>query len=42
MAKADKFLSDSVGFIERELFEFVKYQGVGDDCNVEGVGDGGR
>ena len=42
MEKADKFLRDSVGLIERELFEFVKNWGVGDDCDVEGVGDRGR
>ena len=42
MEKADKFLSDSIGLIERELFKFVKDGGVGDDCDIEGVGDGGR
>ena len=42
MEKADQFLRDSVRLIERELFEFVKDGGVGDDCDVEGVGDGGR
>ena len=42
MKKADKLLRDSIGFIERELFKLVKDGGVGDDCNVEGVGDGGR
>ena len=41
MEKADEFLGDGVGLIERELFEFVENGGVGDDCDVEGVGDGG-
>ena len=42
MKKTDEFLRDGVGFIEREFFEFVKDRGVGDDCDVEGVSDGGR
>ena len=42
MKKADEFLRDGVGFIEREFFEFIKDGGIGDDCDVEGVGDGGR
>ena len=42
MEKADKFLRDCVRLIERESFEFVEDRGVGDDCDVEGVGDGGR
>ena len=42
MEKADKFLRDSVGLIEGELFEFVKDRGIGDDCDIEGVGDRGR
>ena len=42
MKKADEFLRDGVGFIERKFFEFVEDRGIGDDCNVEGVGDGGR
>ena len=42
MKEADEFLRDGVGLIEREFFEFVKDGDVGDDCDVEGVGDGGR
>ena len=42
MEKADKFLRDSIGLIVRELFKFIQDRGVGDDCDVEGVGDGGR
>ena len=42
MEKADELLRDCVGLIEREFFEFVQDRGVGDDCDVEGVGDGGR
>ena len=42
MKKADKLLRNSIRFIEREFFEFVEDGGVGDDCDVEGVGDGGR
>ena len=42
MKKADKLLRDGIGFIERELFELVKDGGIGDNCNIEGVGDGGR
>ena len=42
MEEADKFVRDSVGLIEREFFEFVKDGGIGDDCDIEGVGDGGR
>ena len=42
MKKADKLLRNSIGFIEREFFEFVEDGGIGDDCDVEGVGDGGR
>ena len=42
MEKTDEFLRDGVRFIERELFEFVENGGVGDDCDVEGVSDGGR
>ena len=41
MEKADKFLGDGVRLIERELFEFIEDGGIGDDCDVEGVGDGG-
>ena len=36
----DQLLGDGVGLIEGELFEFVKDSGVGDDCDIEGVGDG--
>ena len=42
MEKANEFLRDGVRFIEGEFFEFVENGGVGDDCDVEGVGDGGR
>ena len=42
MKKADEFLGDGVQFIEGEFFEFVEDGRVGDDCDVEGVGDGGR
>ena len=42
MKEANEFLRDGVGLIERELFEFIKDGGVGDDCDIEGVGDGGR
>ena len=42
MKKVDEFLRDGIRFIERELFELVKDGGAGDDCDVEGVGDGGR
>ena len=42
MKEADEFLGDSIQFIEREFFEFVKDGCVGDDCDVEGVGDGCR
>ena len=38
----DKFLRNGVGLIEREFFEFVQDGGVGDDCDIEGVGDGRR
>ena len=42
MKEPDKLLRDSIGFIERELFEIVKDRGVGDDCDVKGVSDRGR
>ena len=42
MKKADEFLGDGVQFIEGEFFEFVEDGRVGDDCDVEGVGDGSR
>ena len=35
----DKFLRNGVGLIEREFFEFVQDGGIGDDRDIEGVGD---
>ena len=35
-------MGNGIGLIERELFKFVKDGGIGDDCDVEGVGDRGR
>ena len=42
MEETDKLLRNGIGLIEREFFEFVEDRGIGDDCNVEGVSDGGR
>ena len=42
MKETDQFLRDGVGLIERELFDFVEDRGVGDDCDIEGEGDGCR
>ena len=42
MKEVDEFLGDGIQFIEGEFFEFVKDGRVGDDCDVEGVGDGCR
>ena len=35
-------MRDGVGLIEREFFEFVQDGCIGDDCDIEGVGDGCR
>ena len=42
MKEANQLLRDDVKFIEGEFFDFVEYGGVGDDGDVEGVGDGRR
>ena len=42
MEEADQFLRNDVQLIEREFFDFVEYGGVGDDDDIEGVGDGRR
>ena len=42
MEEMNEFLRNGIGLIEGEFFEFVEDGGVGDDCDVKGVGDGGR
>ena len=42
MQQANQFLGNGIRFIEGELFKFVKNGGVGDDHDIESVGDGCR
>ena len=42
MKEANELLRDSIGLIEGEFFEIVEDGGVGDNCDVKGVGDGSR
>ena len=42
MEEVDQFLRDGVRLIEGEFFDFIEDGGVGDDCDIEGVGDGRR
>ena len=39
MEEANQILGDDVKLIEWKFFYFVEYGGVGDDGDVEGVGD---
>ena len=42
MEETHQFLRDGVRLIEGEFFDFVEDGGVGDDGDVEGVGDRSR
>lgn len=37
--KVNEFLGDSIAFIERKFFNFIKSGGISKSCDVEGVGD---
>ena len=39
MKEAYEFVSNSIRLIERELFEFIKSRGIGDDGDIEGESD---
>ena len=40
--EAHQFLRDGIRLIEGEFFDIIEDGGVGDDSDVEGVGDGSR
>ena len=42
MEKMHQFLRDGIRLIEGEFFNVVKDRGIGDDGDVEGVGDRSR
>ena len=42
MEEMNQFLGNGVRLIEGEFFDFVEDGGVGDDGDVEGVGNGRR
>ena len=42
MEETYQFLGNGIQLIEGELFDFVEDRGVGDDSNIEGVGNGRR
>ena len=42
MEETHQFLRDGVRLIEGEFFDFIEDGGIGDDGDIEGVGDGSR